>query len=721
MSSRAVKRLLKERGVDELSEAASRLEAATPEKEVTENTSSKTNIFDLLMGGGDDDQEETGEEEDEGQRSEGEKQSVKPQQVAKVSVATDEAEVNSEDRKKSKNKSKKGKGKNKSKGKGRAKAATAGNANDLSMAEFEAQLDAIQSQQGESTDSGSVKHVDSAQKKGKGAAIGVQLSREQQQNRALLVVDSKHLDSQAEIRRMFGSGAAKSNNASQQVRGRVMQASRLKRMTLTQPKATWPPMRASPGIEMKQLSVDEKSDKQMVETMKNDPTGGTWFALQHTTRFRTIQLEFLGAVESHNPDAISRIVYHYPYHVDALLQLSEILKQTGGDFGEAGELVERALYAFECGFAPRFSPTNGMGRLDFRRVESRGLFLALFRHMQFMARRGCWRTAFEVNKALLSLDPVQDPYGALLTLDFHALKSKQYDYVCQFADEWTWSSVELPNLAYSRALAEFMLEGGGKKGKERSRDTGERSSSSSTDLLVEAILVFPTAIPPLLSKANIDVDPVILTHPYFQDEHIPDTTELTHMQLAVQMFVERHKSLYRTPETGRWLQEGLLLALERIALAEATGIDDATSERSRAAKRRLCTYVVPENISRHVLVADMESMKAGLPEHIRSAESFAFDPLPPKDSINVYDEFLGMGVAADRIPGGFVEVDGEMIDLEELQQGNAGYIAQLIDRLRRNLGIAAEEDIVDPGTSEDELDQDWSDHGESDLDDGVPE
>ncbi|KAJ2585796.1 hypothetical protein H4R99_008629, partial [Coemansia sp. RSA 1722] len=70
MSSRAVKRLLKERGVDELSEAASRLEAATPEKEVTENTGSKTNIFDLLMGGGDEDQEETGEEEDEGQRSE---------------------------------------------------------------------------------------------------------------------------------------------------------------------------------------------------------------------------------------------------------------------------------------------------------------------------------------------------------------------------------------------------------------------------------------------------------------------------------------------------------------------------------------------------------------------------------------------------------------------------------------------------------------------------
>ncbi|KAJ2858357.1 hypothetical protein J3B02_000329 [Coemansia erecta] len=723
MSSRAVKKLLKERGVDELAETASRFKAAAvekveQEKEDTANTGSKVNIFDLLMG--DDGQEASGEE-----TAEEEELPVKAHREARPQAeADDDAEsigqskTNSNNNR-SKGKKSKSKSKSKSKGKGKAKHTAGGNANDLSMAEFEAQLDAIQSQQGEPIDDVTGRQAESAHKRGKGAAIGVQLSKEQQKNRALLVVDSKHLDSQAEIRRMFGSGAAKNSNVS-------LQANRLKRMTLTQPKATWPPMRASPGIEMKQLTVDDKADKQMREIITSDVTGGTWFALEHTTRFRTIQIEFLSAVASHNPDAIAALVYQHPYHVDALLQLSEILKQTGGDFGEAGELVERALYSFECGFAPRFSATNGMGRLDFRRVESRGLFLALFRHMQFMARRGCWRTAFEVNKVLLSLDPVQDPYGALLTLDFHALKSRQYDYVCQFVDEWTWSSVELPNLAYSRALAGFMLEGAGKGGSAQKRqrhrdqsqdwdkDSGRRSSM---DLLVEAILIFPTVIPPLISKANIDVDPVVLTHPYFQDEHIPDSSELTHMQLVVQLFVERHSSLYRAPEVSRWLQEGLLLALERIAMIESTDADDVTAGRNREAKRRLCTYVIPENISRHVLVADMEAMKAGLPEQIRSAESFAFDPLPPKSNINVYSEFLGMGLAQDRIPGEFIDFDGEMLDLEELDQGNAGYIAQLIDRLRRNLGIAGEERFIDPGTSEEEEEEE----PDQDNDDSVPE
>ncbi|KAJ2686282.1 hypothetical protein H4R19_006726, partial [Coemansia spiralis] len=386
--------------------------------------------------------------------------------------------------------------------------------------------------------------------------------------------------------------------------------------------------------------VAEEADAATRQVVESDVTGGQWFVLEHSGRFRTIQLEFLEAVMTHNADAIAGLAYHHPYHVDALLQQSEIMKQMGGDFREAGELVERALFAFEQGFAPRFSATNGTGRLDFRRIESRGLFLALFRHMQFMARRGCWRTAFETNKVLLGLDPVHDPYGALLTLDFHALKSKQFEYVRQFAAGWTWSPVELlPNWAFSRALAEFMLESSASK-----KCDGD-TPGVSMDLLVEAILVFPTAVPLLWTKANIAVDPVVLTHPYFQDEQIPDESAMTHMQLLVQMFVERHGALYRTPEVGRWLQEGLLLALEQIALGGASASDltagAAVVDRRRAAQKQLCTYVIPEHISRHVLVADMEAMKAGLPAEIREATSYAFDPLPPHNDINVYGELLG--------------------------------------------------------------------------------
>ncbi|KAJ2793708.1 Transcription factor 25 [Coemansia furcata] len=322
-----------------------------------------------------------------------------------------------------------------------------------------------------------------------------------------------------------------------------------------------------------------------------------------------------------------------------------------------------------------------MARLDFRYVESRTLYLALFRHMQFMARRGCWRTAFEVNKVLLSLDPVADPYGALLTLDFHALKSHQYEYVRQFVRDWSWSSVDLPNWAFSRALAEFMME------------QQHGSAAHSMELLVQAILKFPTVVPVLWSKANVGVDDVVLTHPYFQDEVIADTSAMTHMQLVVQLFVERHTPLYRTPEVSRWMQEGLLLALESIAVND-------TPQSKRDAQKRLCTYVIPENISRHVLVADLETIKAGLPEDIRTAESFAFDPLPPRDDVNVYKEIMrGDDGRGPRMPGTF-EIDGEVYDMEDFEgEEGMGLLQQMMNFVRLRVGGA---EVEDPGTSSDE-------------------
>ncbi|KAJ2833511.1 hypothetical protein GGI24_000825 [Coemansia furcata] len=648
MSSRAVKRLLKERGYDELAESNAHIERRERELqgEDQETSSSeeskpqaKANMFDLLMG-----------EDNDGSDSDRSEADVKTTPVAKPEVAAAEGRRRA---------------KGKKKGKGKKSGAAAATGSEQTMEEFEAELAKLQQQLPEVT--AAVEDGRAESGKGKGEALGVVLTELQQRNRALLVADAKHLDSEAEIRRMFGSAAVKGKGR------RIGAASLGKRLTLSHPKDNWPAMRAQAGIEMR--AADSAAGQ------AEDPTGGSWFVMEHSGRFRSVQTEFLAAVMTHSADGVAAIAHNHPYHVDALLQLSEILKQTGGDFAEAGELVERALYAFEIGFAPRFSAVGGMARLDFRYVESRTLYLALFRHMQFMARRGCWRTAFEVNKVLLSLDPVADPYGALLTLDFHALKSRQYEYVRQFVSDWSWSSVDLPNWAFSRALAEFMME------------QQHGSAAHSMELLVQAILKFPTVVPVLWSKANVGVDDVVLTHPYFQDEVIADTSAMTHMQLVVQLFVERHTPLYRTPEVSRWMQEGLLLALESIAVND-------TPQSKRDAQKRLCTYVIPENISRHVLVADLETIKAGLPEDIRTAESFAFDPLPPRDDVNVYKEIMrGDDGVGPRMPGTF-EIDGEVYDIEDFEgEEGMGLLQQMMNFVRLRVGGA---EVEDPGTSSDE-------------------
>ncbi|KAG8278755.1 Transcription factor 25 [Homalodisca vitripennis] len=70
------------------------------------------------------------------------------------------------------------------------------------------------------------------------------------------------------------------------------------------------------------------------------------------------------------PPIFQGLINLHPYHVDALLQLSELCRLSE-DLPMAAELIERALYCLECAFHPSFSLASGNCRLDYRRQENR--------------------------------------------------------------------------------------------------------------------------------------------------------------------------------------------------------------------------------------------------------------------------------------------------------------------------------------------------------------
>jgi hypothetical protein len=83
----------------------------------------------------------------------------------------------------------------------------------------------------------------------------------------------------------------------------------------------------------------------------------------------------------------------------------------------------------------------------------------LLRNVLSLSRRGCWQTAFEFSKLLLELDPINDPMCSLHYIDFLGLKARHYSYILSMTDEWTNHRLaDLPNFAYSAALAKFQLE-----------------------------------------------------------------------------------------------------------------------------------------------------------------------------------------------------------------------------------------------------------------------
>lgn len=98
----------------------------------------------------------------------------------------------------------------------------------------------------------------------------------------------------------------------------------------------------------------------------------------------------------------------------------------------------------------------------------------------------------EFCKLLLSLDPEGDPLAIVLSLDFYALRAKEYVWFIEFCNLWdpTRNLTQLPNIAYSLALAHFHL--------------GDETLASV--LLQNALIMFPGVLMPLLDKCSIQTD-----------------------------------------------------------------------------------------------------------------------------------------------------------------------------------------------------------------------
>lgn len=139
------------------------------------------------------------------------------------------------------------------------------------------------------------------------------------------------------------------------------------------------------------------------------------------------QEEFEVVQRTHDPNIIAHFLHRYPFHIDALLQMSEVF-QHHGQMDHAADCIKRCMYVLELAWADQFDVSKGMCRMDINTEHNAGFFRALFLLMKQVGRRGCMRSAFETARLLLSLDPHGDPMHVLLAIDYYALTSRQ----CQF-------------------------------------------------------------------------------------------------------------------------------------------------------------------------------------------------------------------------------------------------------------------------------------------------
>ncbi|CAH1779648.1 unnamed protein product [Owenia fusiformis] len=417
--------------------------------------------------------------------------------------------------------------------------------------------------------------------------------------RALLYVEHKHLNPDTEMRRIFGSRVVQ-NEVQNRRRGRHRVYHR--QTWLTQPKESWPQM-TKLGLSMRLLESRQ---------------GVNYFCFEHSSSYQQIQFQFLDAVESFNPENIVAVLNLHPYHIDALIQLSEVCKMSD-DTAMATELIERSLYSFECNFHTLFSLTQGTARLDYRRPENRAFFVALFRHLVFVGQKGCYRTALEFGKLILSFDPDNDPLCVLLMIDFYALRSEQYNFIIRMYREWEAhrNLTQLPNFAFSIPLAMF----------HNLQTSDDDVTTEADEMLQNALLMFPGMLLPLLDKCSIKPDPDVEKHKFFSTAS--QNSQPVALRQLIELYIGRCHSCWKQPEVVVWLESNVREVITRVNAKDPL----VETYKKQCAGRYKGT---PRNIYRHILMSEIKDATAALPPELSASPVMSYDPLPPKDSIVSY-------------------------------------------------------------------------------------
>eukprot|EP01133_Synstelium_polycarpum_P016017 gene16017-19065_t len=366
----------------------------------------------------------------------------------------------------------------------------------------------------------------------------------------MLAVDQKHLNPSNELKKLFGCKISDMKELKKKVPNAHTHVNMMKKKNLlfVAPKSEWPDIMSS-------LMMD-------VESVEGDVS---YFRIKWSETYRVLQSTFYQVLASHDPMSIADLLRYHPYHIDSLLQLSQVCLQTA-DFQQAGDFVERAVFAFEYCWHTQFNPLGGASRLEYRHEENKTCFLSVFRHIQILGRRGCPRTAFEFCKVLLSFD-YADPLFVRLIIDYYALKSKQYGFLVDLFTRIgkltpsTQALNLLPNFCYSSALAKFMMESG---------DNDTCPDTNSGKLLQDALIRFPMMLKPLIEKLKTNL---LTMSPAGKPINLEDTAffkgePLKPVEHLITLYVERNHALWQQPAVIEWLKKNVKEVLDRVNCKE---------------------------------------------------------------------------------------------------------------------------------------------------------
>ncbi|ODQ61435.1 hypothetical protein WICANDRAFT_83571 [Wickerhamomyces anomalus NRRL Y-366-8] len=636
MSSRALRRLEKQREQTRLAEENNDVEEV--EEESVEPVKKAQNIFALIGGEEDDD-----EDDEDQEKVESETEDVK----ASVHLPT---------KSQKKNKKKKNKGKKKAEPK---------EVDEDSDDELDKIIKELNRKENRIVDT---TEIDAEEEE----AIDDEVTHEildssfshftplkQYKSASLLKIDPRDLDPDNEFKKLFGNLSAEALNdadsttstsvppeilqqikrLSKVVRGwggrdRRSIPGTTRKLILTKIRDDWIPT-PKKDINMEELSIKEVIDdkaaesEDWVDVIKDDVVKMAKYGIKHYKFERGAESKiansqfYASVVVTPNHENLMQLLPRFPYHVETILQVALILIRQG-DKSNSNGLVERALFTFDRGFKQNFDLSNGLTRLPFNYYLNRQFYLAVFRYIEILSKKGTLFTAFTYAKLLLALSPADDPYGVRYFIDFYAIVSAEYKYLTEIVDSplvTTYSKWYTPGIAYSTVLA-YLYLGNERKAKE---------------YLKKAFIKHPFTGYKLLEAIGLASDIPVNDYSIFE---VGQETEL-----STEAYLLRAPIVWKEANHRKFLHDTLLGFINNKIKFQPT--QDG---------------VIPMNFLRFAILSGEGKVMAKIPPEIwEQNEIYEFDVLPPKLGYNDEEIMemvrnLSLQDAIDQqVPGAFPE------------------------------------------------------------------
>ncbi len=275
-------------------------------------------------------------------------------------------------------------------------------------------------------------------------------------------------------------------------------------------------------------------------------------------------------------NALAMFIADNPFIVEPMSHLSMFFFSIGEN--ERGiDLLKRLLWVMEC--AAHTSLIHGyesaaqVNLMEYKKDENETFFSTLFRLAKTSCMLGCVATSLAISRFLLSLDPLMDPCGILLVMDYYALATRE-DTDVEFLIDVVESDVvkicykdgenhvvgeirDMPNWSYSYAIALYRKSLYTDDYEEDDDGSNENIKAKADEALRCAIRRFPSVIRHMLEKNNVNVTgrsfdkdwPTVLG-PLAQLNYSSNTASV---EKIISIFIERNHKLWSGDDILKWM------------------------------------------------------------------------------------------------------------------------------------------------------------------------